>query len=216
MKFSTGHERLLMAVLGIAIVVLSLVPIFSTKYQVLVAGAIALHPMQAFFIIAFARFLAIVIAPLPGMPIAFMSMAVMPWREAWLANFAGADIGAIVAFLIARKFREPVAARFAGLRNLHAFETALSGRTRFWGFVGLRIVAASALDFFSYAAGLSKIPFWTFAAATVLADIPISFAFFYFGGIAAQYGVYIMAGFIALFMVIGGIAARRYTKKTNG
>ena len=216
MKFSTGRERLLIIIISIFIIVFSLVPIFSTNYQSLVAHAIALHPMQAFAIIAFARFLAIVIAPLPGMPIAFMSMAVMPWHEAWLANFVGADSGAIIAFLIARKFREPVAARFTGLRNLHTFEKALSGRTRFWGFLGLRIAAASSLDFFSYAAGLSKIPFWIFAAATVLADIPITFAFFYFGGMAAQYGVYIMVSFIVLFMVVSGIITRRYIKKTNG
>ena len=213
MKFSTGRERLLLAVAGIAILVFSLVPVFSTKYQALVADAIALHPMQAFFIIAFARFLAIVVAPLPGMPIAFMSMAVMPWHEAWLANFAGADSGAIVAFLIARKFREPVAARFTGLKNLHKFETALSGRTRFWGFLGLRIAAASALDFFSYAAGLSTIPFWTFIAATVLADIPITLAFFYFGGMAAQYGIYIMAVFIAIFMGTAALLGKKYIKK---
>lgn len=212
MKFSTGRERLFMAVAGIAITVFFLVPVFSAKYQALVAAAVALYPMRAFFIIAFARFISIVVAPLPGQPIAFMSMAVMPWREAWLANLAGADIGALVAFCIARKFREPVAARFTGLKNLHEFETALSGRMRFWGFVGLRIAAASALDFFSYAAGLSKIPFWTFAAATVLADIPITFAFFYFGGMAAQYGVYIMAAFILVFTGTVAVLGRRYIK----
>ncbi len=208
-----SREKIIITVAGIIMVVFFLVPVFSSRYQALVSSAIALYPIRAFFIIAFARFFAIVIAPLPGMPVAFMSLAVMPWWQAWLANLIGADIGAMVAFLIARKFREPVAAHFTGLRNLHAFETALSGRKRFWGFVGLRLAAASALDFFSYAAGLSKIPFGLFVAATVLADIPITFAFFYFGGMAAQYSVYIMVGFIALFMVVSVIIGRRYIKK---
>src|SRR3989344_5382101 len=210
-----SREKVLMTAAGIVMAVVFLVPVFSGKYQALVAAAVATNPMHAFFIVAFARFLAIVIAPLPGQPVAFMSMAVMPWWQAWFANFAGADIGAIVAFLIARKFRAPVAARFTGLANLHAFESALSQRTRFWGFLGLRFVAAGALDFFSYAAGLTKISFRTFVLATVLADIPITLAFFYFGGMAAQYGVYIMVTFIALFMVVSAVMGRYFIKENE-
>lgn len=209
-----SREKVVMAAAGIVMAAVFLIPVFSGKYQALIAAAVAANPMYAFFIVAFARFLAIVIAPLPGQPVAFMSMAVMPWWQAWAANFIGADVGAIVAFLIARKFREPVAARFTGLTNLHKFEEALSGRMRFWGFLGLRFAAAGALDFFSYAAGLTKIPFSTFLLATLLADIPISFAFFYFGGMAAQYGVYIMLGFIALFMIASGVVSR-YVMKEN-
>lgn len=212
-----SREKVLMAAAGIIMAAVFLIPVFFGKYQALVAAAVAANPMYGFFIVAFARFLAIVVAPLPGQPVAFMSMAVMPWWQAWAANFIGADTGAVAAFLIARKFREPVAARFTGLQNLHAFETALSGRTRFWGFLGLRFVAAGALDFFSYAAGLTKIPFGTFLFATVLADIPISLAFFYFGGKAAQYGVYIMIAFIALFMVASALMGRYVMKeKENG
>ena len=214
---NVSREKVLMAVAGIIMAAVFLIPVFSGKYQTLVAAAVTANPMYAFFIVAFARFLAIVIAPLPGQPVAFMSMAVMPWWQAWAANFIGADVGAVVAFLIARKFREPVAARFTGLADLHKFEAALSGRTRFWGFLGLRFVAAGALDFFSYAAGLTKIPFRVFLLATLLADIPISLAFFYFGGMAAQYGVYIMVAFIALFMVASALMGSYVIKeKKNG
>lgn len=214
-KNSDRREKIVIAVAGIVMTAFFLVPVFSSRYQQSIAEAVAANPTGAFLIVAFARFLAIVVAPLPGQPVAFMSMAVMPWWQAWLANFTGADIGAIVAFLIARKFREPVAARFTGLQNLHTFEAALSGRTRFWGFLGLRFAAAGALDFFSYAAGLTKISFRVFLLATVLADIPITLAFFYFGGKAAQYGVYIMLAFIALFMVASALIGR-YVMKKNG
>ncbi|MDO8582491.1 MAG: VTT domain-containing protein [bacterium] len=210
-----SRERILMVAAGIIMAAVFLIPVFSGKYQALIAAAVTANPMYAFFIVAFARFLAIVVAPLPGQPVAFMSMAVMPWWHAWAANFIGADMGAVVAFLIARKFREPVAERFTGLHDLHKFEAALSGRTRFWGFLGLRFVAAGALDFFSYAAGLTKISFRVFLLATVLADIPISLAFFYFGGMAAQYGVYIMIVFIALFMVASAVMSRYFIKKNE-
>ncbi len=212
-KFS--RERILITAASVLIVVVALILIFSGRYQAVLAQAVMGYPHLAFFIVAFARFLAIVIAPLPGMPIAFVSLTVMPWHEAWLANLIGADVGAIVAFMIARKFREPVAARFTGLAQLHAFEGAISHRKKFWGFVGLRIAAASALDFFSYAAGLSKVSFRLFVAVTVLVDIPITFVFFYFGGIAARFGVYFMLAFIVIFWIASGILMQQYRNKKN-
>lgn len=195
---------------GILMTAFFLVPVFSGEWQATISGLIAAHPSWAFVIVAFARFLAIVVAPLPGQPIAFASLAVMPWQEAWLANLVGADLGAIVAFLIARKFREPIAARFTGLHDLHAWEAAIGTRQKFWGFLGLRVIAASALDFFSYAAGLTKVPFRTFILATVLADIPISLAFFYFGGMAMRFGAYIALAFMLIFGIAGGIIGARF------
>ena len=204
-----------MAAAAILMTAVCLVLVFSGRYQAILSQAVTDYPKLAFFIVVLARFLAIVIAPLPGQPVAFVSLAVMPWQEAWLANFIGADLGAIIAFLIARKFREPVAARFTGLSQLHGFEGTISNRTKFSGFLGLRIAAAPALDFFSYAAGLSKVSFRLFAVVTVLVDIPISFAFFYFGSIAARFGVYFMLAFIVLFAVVTGIFARQYMKHSD-
>ncbi len=211
-KFS--REQVIITIAAIGMIVVAFVLIFSERYHAILAQAVIDQPQLAFFIVAFARFLAIVIAPLPGLPVAFVSLTVMPWQEAWLANFIGADVGAIVAFLIARKFREPVAARFTGLARLHVFEDAISRRAKFWGFVGLRIVAASALDFFSYAAGLSKVSFRVFATVTILVDIPISLAFFYFGGIAARFGVYFMLASILLFGVATSMIMKQYMKKS--
>ena len=207
-----SRKSLVIASVVIVMTAVLLIPIFSPRYQAFLSQAVGEHPAYAFLIVVFARFLAIVIAPLPGQPVAFVSLAVMPWKEAWLANLIGADLGALVAFMIARKFREPAVAHFTGLAKMHAFEDAISRRAKFWGFLGLRIAAASALDFFSYAAGLSKVSFRIFALATVLADIPITFAFFYLGGIAARFGMYFMIGFMALFMVAAAVFARQYEK----
>jgi len=210
-----SREKALVGAAGIIMAVLFLIPVFSSKYQALLTAYVAAQPAYAFITVAIARFLAIVIAPLPGQPVAFMSIAVMPWQWAWLANLIGADCGAIVAFLIARRFREPVAARFTGLKDLHAFEKALSGRMRLWGFVGLRFATAGALDFFSYAAGLSTVSFRIFLFATLLADIPITFIFFYFGGMAARYGAYVMIAFIVLFMLTSATLGKYVIQKNK-
>lgn len=200
---------------GILMTAFFLVPVFSGEWQAIISALIAAHPSWAFAIVAFARFLAIVVAPLPGQSVAFASLAVMPWHEAWLANLAGADLGAFVAFFIARKFREPIAARFTGLHDLHAWEAAIGIRQKFWGFLGLRAVAASALDFFSYAAGLTKVPFSVFVLATVIVDIPITLAFFYFGGMAMRFGAYIALAFMLIFGIAGGIIGARFIPRNS-
>ena len=209
------RQKAAWAIAAFFLILIFLAPVFSSDYQRFAIDFISRHPMAAPLTIVIGRFLAIVVAPLPGMPIAFASLAVLPWQEAWLYNFLGADLGAFAAFMIARKFREPVAARFTGLRDLHAWEAAIAPRRKFWGFLALRFLAASALDFFSYAAGLSKVSFRTFALATVLADIPITFAFFYFGGMAMRFGTYIFFGFMAMFAIASAVITRYHGMK-NG
>ncbi len=204
------RQKAAWAIAGIFVIVLFLAPVFSADYQAFILDFISRHPMTAPLTIIIGRFLGIVIAPLPGMPIAFASLAVLPWQEAWLYNLIGSDLGAFAAFMIARTFREPVAARFTGLRDLHVWEAAIAPRRKFFGFLALRVLAASALDFFSYAAGLSKVSFRIFAFATVLVDVPITFAFFYFGGMAMRFGTYIFFGFMAAFILASGFIARYY------
>lgn len=127
-------------------------------------------------------------------------MVILPWYEAWVWNFIGAESGAIAAFLIARKFREPVVARFAPLERIHQWQDKVSQRRQFWSFTGLRAASLIAFDFVSYAAGLTRLSFRTFVIATFLIDIPAGFLFFYFGGLAVKYSIFLLAVFAVIFM----------------
>src|SRR3989344_1035201 len=146
-------------------------PIFSSEYLNRVVDFIKVYPAAAPVIIIFFRFIGIVLAPLPGAPISFASIAVLPWWEAWIYNFIGAELGVITAFWIARKFRERVVARFAPLQKVHEWQDKISEKKQFWAFVGLRLTALVAFDFITYAAGLSKLRFAPFLLACLLIDI---------------------------------------------
>jgi len=183
------------------IVVIFSLPIFSSEYLNRIVDLIKVYPAIAPIVIIFFRFIGVVLAPLPGAPISFASIAVLPWWEAWMYNLIGVELGSVVAFLLARKFREPVVSWFAPFQKVHEWQDRISQKKQFWAFVGLRLTALVVLDFVSYAAGLSKLRFNKFILACLLIDIPTSFIFFFLGGMAFQYSIFIFAGFIAIFLI---------------
>ncbi|MBI2623769.1 MAG: TVP38/TMEM64 family protein [Candidatus Liptonbacteria bacterium] len=194
---------------GVVLTALFLAPIFLPDYNRYAAEVIEHYPALAPFIIIIFRFLGVVLAPLPGAPVAFASIAFLPWQEAWLYNLVGVELGSFCAFFIARKWREPIAAKFAPLQNLHTWQEKISERWQFWGFVALRGMAAVVVDFLSYAAGLSKISFRNFALASVSVDALVSIPFFYLGSVAFSYGAYFAAAFVFLFALLFLIAKYR-------
>src|SRR3989344_581439 len=185
---------------GLIIIAAFLLPIFSADYRAYMVGLIEQYPYAAPLIVIVFRFIGVVLAPLPGAPIAFASMAILPWPQALLYNFIGVELGAITAFFLARKFREPVVARFASLGKIHEWQEKVSRRKQLWAFTGLRPVSLVAFDFVSYAAGLTKLSFWTFLAATLIIDIPANFMFFYFGGLAVSFSVFLFGVFTIIFI----------------
>lgn len=176
-----------------------LVPVVHFDYQRYIAGFIQAHYYLAPLVVIFFRFIGVVLAPLPGAPVAFASIALLSWQEAWLYNFIGAEAGSICAFFIARKFREPAVAHLAPLKRVHEWQEKISQRKQFVGFIGLRFVSIVAFDFVSYAAGLTQLPFRIFLGASLLVDIPVGLAFFYFGGLALKYSFYLFISFVIIF-----------------
>ena len=121
-----NKKNILWLIAGIVIVITFLLPIFFIDSQQYIIDLIEKFPYLAPLVIIVFRFLGVVLAPLPGAPIAFASIAVLPWYEAFIWNFIGIESGAIVAFLIARKFREPVVAYFVLLKKLHQWKDKIS------------------------------------------------------------------------------------------
>lgn len=169
------------------------------------------YPYLAPLVVIGVRFVGVVVAPLPGSPVMLASIAVLPWWQAWAYNFLGSTAGAITAFFIARRLREPAVARFAPLREITRWQEAISQRNQFLTFAGLRLITPFVFDFVNYAAGLTRIPFWTYLLATLAVDIPTGFVFFYFGGIAIRYGIYVLIAAGSILAVAGIIVKRKYT-----
>jgi uncharacterized membrane protein YdjX (TVP38/TMEM64 family) len=136
--------------------------------------------------------------PIPSAPIALAAGAVFGHGWGTLYIVLGAELGAIIAFGIAR---------FAGYELLRKWfgdriETGMWGnqnRLTVLVFVS-RLLPFISFDLISYGAGLTPIRFWRFALATLLGLIPMSFLLAHFGAELKTTG---LAGGILIALGLG-------------
>ncbi len=124
--------------------------------------------------------LAIVLNPIPSAPIALAAGAVYGHTWGTLYVVIGAEIGALIAFAIARVFGHDLLLRLLGERVALGWlgsQNALTGMV----FVS-RLLPFVSFDLVSYGAGLTPLKAWRFALATLLGLIPASFLLAHFGG----------------------------------
>lgn len=142
--------------------------------------------------------LAIVFNPLPSAPIALGAGAIYGHTLGTAYVVAGAELGAILAFLIARWAGYDLTRRFFGetgtLKGISSQNTLTS-----LVFVS-RLIPFMSFDLVSYAAGLSPIKPWRFAVATLLGLLPVSFALAHFGAEIGNGDYRTLVGFV---LVIG-------------
>lgn len=126
--------------------------------------------------------LAVVASPLPSAPIALAAGAAYGHYAGTLYVAIGSELGALIAFAIARTLgREPIL-RLLGARadyGLLGSQNALT-LTVF----GSRLLPFVSFDAMSYAAGLSALHAWRFALATLAGILPASFVLAHFGSAA--------------------------------
>lgn len=125
---------------------------------------------------------AIVVSPVPSAPVAIA--AGMIYGAAWGAVIVviGAELGAIIAFLIARWLGYEAVRRWSGADRMMSYLSR--ERSQVWlmavVFVS-RLLPFVSFDAVSYAAGLTPLAFWRFALATVVGISPVSFMLTYAG-----------------------------------
>lgn len=143
---------------------------------------------------------AVVIAPVSTLPLLPVAVGLWGSLTAALLSILGWTVGAIVAFLLARRFGRPVIHRFVDLHKVEQFEKLLPEEHIFWSLVFLRM--ALPVDVLSYAAGLfTKINFNTYVFSTMLGVLPFAFIFSYGAVLPPHYQfVFGLAGIGALFV----------------
>ncbi|SUZ33483.1 TVP38/TMEM64 family inner membrane protein YdjZ [Roseibaca ekhonensis] len=159
---------------------------------------------------------AVVASPIPSAPIALAAGAAYGhlWGTAQVA--IGAELGALIAFGLARVLGHDVLRRVFGDRvdaGLLGSQTALTAMV-----FASRLMPFVSFDMISYAAGLSRLHAWRFALATLAGIVPASFLLAHFGGEAvsgdlgratwAVLGLGLVTGLPLLW-----IATRRKTEK---
>jgi len=157
------------------------------------------YPLAAPIFIICWRTLSTVVPPVPGGIVSLALLPILGWWQSFIYASIGVLIGTSTAFFLARKYREPLAQKFVPLKQLQNWEQKFNNRTKFWGFLGLRILTAPVFDFVSYIAGVSKISFRTFIIANSLALIPD--ALLYYVGEE----LYKRNALIAVFAIIGAL-----------
>lgn len=159
---------------------------------------------------------AVVASPIPSAPIALAAGAAYGHFWGTVQVVLGAELGALIAFCLARALGHDVLRRVFGDRvdaGLLGSQNALTATV-----FASRLMPFVSFDIMSYAAGLSRLHAWRFALATLAGIVPASFVLAHFGGEAisgdlgrttwAVLGLGLITGLPLLW-----IATRRKTKK---
>jgi len=123
---------------------------------------------------------AVVFSPIPSAPIALAAGAVFGHTEGSFYVLIGAEIGAMIAFALARILGRETMRRWFGER-LSGMKFLGSQAVLMWIVFASRLMPFISFDLVSYAAGLSSLTFWRFALATLAGIIPASFLLAHFG-----------------------------------
>lgn len=145
--------------------------------------------------------LAIVMSPIPSGPIAMVAGAAYGpvWGTAYVV--VGAELGAIIAFGIARCLGYETVRRWRGMRRvLRRLEPARSQGWLMAIVFASRLVPFISFDAVSYAAGLTPLAFWRFALATLVGVTPVAFLLTYFGKAAIE-----SERALLILLLIGGL-----------
>jgi len=145
---------------------------------------------------------AIVMSPLPSAPIALASGAAFGHTWGTIYILIGAELGAIIAFSMARMLGYDVMRRRFGDRIKFKW---LQSENNLMLVVGVsRLIPFISFDIVSYAAGLTSLGYLRFALATLLGIIPASFLLAHFGSELVSSD---LPNMIITVLLLGGITA---------
>ncbi|MEK6873915.1 MAG: VTT domain-containing protein [Nanoarchaeota archaeon] len=156
--------------------------------------------------------ISIVFAPVSVVPLIPIASGLWGWKIAGLLNTIGWSLGAVIAFLISRKYGVPLVSKLIPIKKLSKFEKYIPEENLFLAVVFFRMV--TPVDGLSYILGLfSKMSFTSFTLATVIGIAPFSFILAYAGTLSIGYQVLSLS--VAFFMFLLGliIAYFNYKKK---
>lgn len=128
--------------------------------------------------------LAVVASPIPSAPIALAAGAAYGHLWGTVLVALGAELGALIAFSLARWLGRDALQRWFGDaldKGLLGSQNALTTTV-----FASRLMPFVSFDMISYAAGLSALRAWRFALATLAGIIPASFVLAHFGGEAVS------------------------------
>jgi uncharacterized membrane protein YdjX (TVP38/TMEM64 family) len=145
--------------------------------------------------------LAVVIGPIPTVPISVASGAVFGPLAGFIYAMAGALIGAALSFRIARLLGQPIMRRFLG--GHIAFCPACSTRLLFLVILVARLLPVVSFAFVSYGAGLTAMRTGAFLLATAIGMVPMTALYVAAGtSLTASPAVAAIGGLVVVILVL--------------
>jgi uncharacterized membrane protein YdjX (TVP38/TMEM64 family) len=145
--------------------------------------------------------LAVVVSPIPSLPLDLAAGAV--YGPFWGAFYVliGAEVGAIISFLIGRALGRDVVSRW--LKRDVTFCEQCSDHHLLGLMVVARLVPIFSFDIVSYGAGLTKMSLKAFALATFVGMTPPTFALTYLGSavVTVQWPFILAGGLLVLLFL---------------
>lgn len=151
--------------------------------------------------------LAIIITPIPSLPLAAAAGVVWGPVLATVYSVIGAEIGAVIAFLIARKLGRGLVEKI--FRKSIIVCLNCKEKYLFYLVLVARLFPFFQFDIISYGAGLTNMKLRNFAIATFIGMIPMTYAFATLGesivvgsSLAAVATILVIVGFFVVPIVI--------------
>lgn len=159
--------------------------------------------------------IAIIMSPIPSAPIALAAGAAYGHTAGTVYVAIGSELGAVLAFYIARLVGVEKLQKWVGERLTKGM---IGSQNTLMGIVFIsRLLPFISFDMISYAAGVTPLRFWRFAVATLAGIIPASFLLAHFGselasGESQRIGltVLLLGGVSLLVMLSNWLSTRRH------
>jgi uncharacterized membrane protein YdjX (TVP38/TMEM64 family) len=153
---------------------------------------------------------AVVISPIPSLPLDLAAGAAFGPFLGAVYVVIGAEIGAILSFIIGRTLGREVISRLLGV-NVIFCEKCSDQHLGVLVFLA-RLLPVFSFDVISYGAGLTTLSLKTFALTTLLGMIPPSFALTYLGSrvVSAQWTLVVLGGVLVAFFMLAPKLVKRY------
>ncbi len=155
------------------------------------------------------RALTVIVPPLPGILVDIPGIFVFGWFWGFIYGETGVIMGALIAFCIARKFREPIVKKFVPFRRLQEWESKLSDNQKFWALLAIRLPTNPFFDYINYAAGLTGITEGKFLVTALIGNIPSMLPMYYLGGLSISKGIYYGIAFIFALIIVWAVFRKK-------
>ncbi len=170
------------------------------------------YPVLAPLLFILLRAVPVIIPPIPGIAFDLLGIAVFGWKLGLVLALIGGHLGAIVAFYLARYYRDFVARYLAPIRTLHRLEDRYSEKEKFWMLIAVRFVTSPIFDYVNYVAGFTKMSFGKYILSTCIGVLPYSFCIYYFGTQLLMSGwVYALFAGVGILIVLSLFQERLLT-----